>query len=578
MYICPISFISLLILMPNTAGVSRVAAELFDLTVTTRNSKFGCLKDNYAEAFGPFQPLRRFISEYEMFEADDKSAKRATRLSFLGQVAAQSEHLRKWFMCVTAYLNGYVGSRTRERTRTPRPCIACDEATCAPPPRDEARIVTTVLDALQDIWLDLPSECLEPTPAQIHEVLSKTHVHKAPFRVCFAGGNIIAFFAQVLKALFARWGLNAAPDLVDAAEKVRRMALSDLDFALLPSTPSEYEAATGVRATEDGRAAAGEGEGEGEGGVSGFALFRAKTVISESGQPAPRLPELDAPAQDAIRALFETTAYVSPQSFQTAMLNEYHKKYGGKEWYKAGQDYLEHLSGLKDKIEAGTRANTLAVGKQHLGLRADTTQVDDSLIAFSLMSFVHERTALINKLVEVWPRMSCACLGGRPGPCGASSGPTSAAPWAAWAKGQTAHVFWRRTMGSIASLRAADNPIPRLCTSILLLYIQWPVTPMEAVADAAADAASSAARAAAAAIAPSKVISLAFPSEAAAIRAVNYTDFPMPDGINTTLNLIETGTGTACEPERDGRMGGGARRTRRRRVHGRPTRRRRRRL
>jgi hypothetical protein len=85
-----------------------LSGEFFDLTITSRNNKFGEEKIYYSTKYGISLPIEKYIDELEMIKKnsqDDKSDKRENRLQFLQQCSGQPR-IKQAFSIFCEIING----------------------------------------------------------------------------------------------------------------------------------------------------------------------------------------------------------------------------------------------------------------------------------------------------------------------------------------------------------------------------------------------------------------------------------------------------------------------------------------
>ena len=588
------------------------SGELFDLTVASLNNPFGCLKDEWAKRCGAFQPIERYIEEYEMMlgggagadggggaptlndqldanastseTIDDKSAKRRARLMFLKE-SAKDPSLRLIFMCMSGYLNGAV----------------------FPGARDAGSQITTMVAHAQGLQEAGTSE--EDMPADLARVAQRTAaLPPAPFKMFFVGGNIILFFAFLLHFVFPHLHTRREQDLLSAAVELSTSEYSDLDYTLVPSTATEFLAA---------RSAPGGGGpfpsivpgretlwGDGGSGLldSGFFLMRAKTSFCYRHAGGGALKRTDQVTQ----MFKERGLFVSPQAFQHGML-------GAPGLSPESVAFLKDLERRKESIAAETKLNVYVTAATAAGypqaffeargprpadrpgrIRAaiNHLKAEQNRTTLPLMQYVHETVVSANAVIASWPRLSAVPDGG-----GLAGG--DATTWKRIiGEGTPADTFYNGTLRTLYDvLTGPEDPsaaphggerfegalqsvgrtalIPRMCASILIDFLNNDGRRPNAnsIIDNIQKARESAGLLEDARPSPGKIIDVSrSPTLRVAaveyLRSVQGSELPFPDQLNVTLNVIKTGEPQDCT---QGQAGGrrckarGCRKTRRRR-------------
>ena len=148
-----------------------LSGEFFDLTITSRNNKFGAEKIYYSTNYGISLPIEKYIHELEMIvdnSQDDKSDKRKKRLQFLQQCSIQPT-IKQAFSIFCEIINGGGDKYT-------------------PVPNDPT---TTNSNHNYRIKPDNPKP-ERPSRQYINQVI-----------ITVAGGNIIILFAKLLQNIIA---------------------------------------------------------------------------------------------------------------------------------------------------------------------------------------------------------------------------------------------------------------------------------------------------------------------------------------------------------------------------------------
>ena len=205
-----------------------VGGELFDLTVGSKNNVFSCIKDRWAEEYGPFQPVERYIEEYEEMikNDDDKSTKRKHRLKFLKEVF-KNKDARLLFMCMSGYLNGAELKKSSGSSSSDVDWIQ--------------KLYHTVSVILKAETL-LQHDPIEKVDDSKFYALLETQAQPSaiPFKMVFVGGNVLTFFAYLADVIIpgTNWvGTLAMPN----DEGIKKLVLSDLDYTIVESTEAEYK-------------------------------------------------------------------------------------------------------------------------------------------------------------------------------------------------------------------------------------------------------------------------------------------------------------------------------------------------
>jgi len=455
-----------------------VSGELFDLTVSTMNNPFGHLKDSCAEIYGPFQPVERYIREYEMMiqadagqgGTDDKTMKRQQRLTFLRAVAASPE-LSQLFLCMSGYLNG-----------------AVFELPAAARPEQE------VLAQIRQMLAVLAEGGAGGNPiSQARKLVTRSvRSSPAPFKMFFVGGNVILFFATLIPYFYPGHAGQLGP--------LQSADYSDLDYTIVPCSPQEWDLVTtrggagaGLMAVQAGR--------KNNDLKDGFLLMRVKTAFCRRTISSPP-PKKTA---NIIRFFRERELFASPQSAQQGFLTE----------MKGEPDtaYMQYLLDKKALIAAATKLNVYAtafacIGRGGyvsrlpflptapplermqaaiVGLREERDR--DPTMTLGLMQYVHSTVVTANAVIHSWPRLSPMTSSG----CGIG-GPREATTWKGIIGSCSPRTFYGQTLGTLYDvLTGPDAPdarpfgeetmtgetqpvgrtalIPRLCTSILMTFM-----------------------------------------------------------------------------------------------------------
>ena len=322
--------------------------ELFDLTVGDTCGKYAALKEKYAELYGPFQPIQRFLEEYEMMSGDeqgsDKADKRSKRLKFL-EDCAESPALRLLFMCMNGYING-----------------------CGL--HGDRRQAFEVIKAMYE-YVDGVKKRLSEGQAGDDKVLAAILAERfpfrerLPFRVQAVGGNVIGFFSYLKRAVLR--GEQRSAELSQAFSDidytmVRSGALEFPDLLKQGTPPREADLVRDMVAMVGDRApahlvpnlVAGEGDIN-----SGFLLFRAKTrfCIAHESWKSPKPPSASPPAD--LRQLYKDSRaghLVTAQGFEEFMEGRLADRRD-----PAVKEWLVYLKAKKAEIALETKLNVYGI-------------------------------------------------------------------------------------------------------------------------------------------------------------------------------------------------------------------------
>lgn len=509
--------------------------ELFDLTVASMNNPFGCLKEKWAQECGPFQPIERYIAEYDMMLStragvndqldegaasvdhagvDDKNSKRFARLQFLNEASKHIE-LRKLFLCVSGYLNGaaLLPSTGDDDEPIKQPIKQIDhmyEILMAEP---DDRDTVASARMMNDRWVEQRKQ----TPS----------IYKpAPFKMFFVGGNVILFFAAVIDNIANGGGASpiksAAMRVAKSASHLAHLDYSDLDYTILPCSTYEWREWLMTRCQARSITPSpfpARLEGSYRHPDAGFLLMRVKTsfcVKREGPQPPDITPKVDKLFKD--RGLF-----ASPQSAQIGYMHDLKLSDTESRRYmnfllskKAviasatklnafvtalcctprGQDKIDDIASAAANVAArqpripAISADWSAIQTSRLNIATEILRQQDRWdLTRGLMQYVHTTVVNANSVIASWPR-----LGPISGSGSGMGGPAQPTTWDSIIGSCSQETFYRDTLGSLYDvLTGPEDPsgkpygqddmlgpppppgrtalIPRMCTTILINFM-----------------------------------------------------------------------------------------------------------
>ena len=415
-------------------GSLPLSGELFDLTITSYNNKFGKEKIDCSIENGIRTPISKYIKELLMItgtdrqlDQDDKTSKRRYRLEFL-QVANTYETLQNYFIYMMRYLNGEsiytifpgAGVENAQGEEESKGYIPPTISTPNQSWMDNNFLIFTIAGGnIIVIFAKLIQEIM-------HEIMNETNVN-----------NLSLFNTAYTTAYNTSWreGWQALPQefmgsvnnvlMERVGEQLRPQEFSDFDYNLLPNktTISQQEYRAPVSQQESQKISIGKLKAEETTNDQGFVLYRIKSSLKWVNRPNFNQLQLSS-SEDARAGKIATQEFISlnpgnaelnkisnllfPQGYQNYFNNQFNcppvevnadmADMPVRSWEYFNPNickFLHNLKRKKDIIKQETIINTKAV----ISVFNDTNNE-----ITSIMKYINTITGNFNALIAVKQR------------------------------------------------------------------------------------------------------------------------------------------------------------------------------